>query len=127
MIRIAAQFAGRDQATDLFHDWWILRLPGLCERYDGRGLFSTYASDSLRRDCIERRRRNPRRLATLSGDVADDRRNPIDKTWHSDLRGEFTEPCGSFPRRNGIRSCWSTLKSYLAKIRTTPALFRRRC
>ncbi len=99
MVCVAAKYVGRDQATDVFHDWWIHRFPGLCERYDGRVPFRTYAFDSLRRWCVEFRRRSNRdRLPGFTHEPLDVRQNPLDKAWQSDLRGKIGHALRHLPK-----------------------------
>jgi RNA polymerase sigma factor (sigma-70 family) len=88
LICFAARFVGAN-ADDVVQEWWIGRLPGLLVRYDGRVSFRVYAFDSLRRFCVECRRRCSRWSPGLGIDVADDRQNPLGKAWQSDLRGRI--------------------------------------
>lgn len=86
MIRTATLYVGRDEADDVFSEWWIRRLEGICLRYDGRVSFRTYAFDSFRRFCKEYLRRRRHYFALVTDDVVDERQDALDKIWQSDLR-----------------------------------------
>jgi RNA polymerase sigma factor (sigma-70 family) len=101
LICIAAAYEGQE-AHDVVHDWWIRRLPGLRARYDGRATFRSYAGDSLRRFCLEFRRRQPRGLRHLTGDVPDDRQDLLMKVWQSDLRAKLNRAAWQLPESQRI-------------------------